>query len=277
MGESMNAADLFAELGITQCPMTRYRRPGMPWTHCGAVVDRLISENGAPHARQVLMLFVQTKSNAGMMVRPMIQAVSDILLHHRRWRDAGSALLDSFDKISLSKIWETAKATRIKARREIICALLFVELERLLGPAVPPKPRPVKREPRLTLQERELPAVRRNIQLGCELLVRRAAINSNVDVGEMYREVGIDDTKLATECVRVARVYAERPDVTERVRWNVLVALCSPSLSEDQRQDFERRIIAGQKVQAKQIKLARGRLRNGRPKRGADQPARMAA
>jgi hypothetical protein len=222
------------------------------------------------------MLFVETKGNAGMMVRQMIEAVSDILLHHRRWRDAGSALFDSFDQISLSKIWETAKATRIKARREIISALLFVELERLLGPPVPPKPRPVKREPKLTLLERELPTVRANIKLGCELLIRRAAINSNVYVGEMYREVGIDDFKLATQCMRVAKVYAERADVTERVRWNVLVVLSSPSLSEDQRQDFERRIIAGQKVQAKQIKLARGRLKNGRPKRVVE-PERMAA
>src|ERR1700722_14582677 len=160
MGESMSAAELFAELGIRYCAIARYRRPGLPWTHCDHVVDKLITEHGAPHARQVLMLFVETKGNAGMMVRQMIEAVSDILLHHKRWRDAGSALFESFDQISLSKIWETATATRIKARREILSALLFVELEKILGPSRPAKP------PARTQAE----VVSRNLSLGMALL-----------------------------------------------------------------------------------------------------------
>jgi hypothetical protein len=75
-----------------------------------------------------------------MIVWPMVLAISDLLLSHRRWRDAGLAWLESFDNISLREIWRTAKAPRISAGREVIAALLFVELERRLGPPIPPKP-----------------------------------------------------------------------------------------------------------------------------------------
>ena len=101
MGVTMGAAlDLFAELGITYRDTALRCRPGEPETHCRAVIDRLIGDHGVPHARQVLMTFTETTGNAEMMRGPLILAVSDILLHHRRWRDAGEALLSSVDKTS---------------------------------------------------------------------------------------------------------------------------------------------------------------------------------
>jgi hypothetical protein len=261
----MNAADLFAELGITQCPMTRYRRPGMPWTHCGAVVDKMIREHGAPHARQVLMLFVETKGNAGMMVRPMIEAVSDILLLHQRWRDAGSALLHIFDQISMSTIWEKAKATRIKARREIISALLFVELEKILGPS-----RPAKRPARTKAE-----VVTHYLALGVALLKSKQEEpeRSTVLVHELHKV----DPKGATaqRAMAVARLYADNWEITDKVSWESLVELSrSPP---DLRRKFETAILGGQKVFGQQIRTARqARARRTGDPRDSASPMREA-
>jgi hypothetical protein len=130
--------DLFEEIGIKAVKPTKQRRKGAAETHCGRIVARLIDDLGVEHTRLVLLTIVETKGNAGQLTRPVILAVSDIILSHRRWTDSGF-WLQAFDQISLADVWERAKATKISAR-EAIATLLFVELERLLGPSVPPKP-----------------------------------------------------------------------------------------------------------------------------------------
>src|ERR1700743_1485778 len=129
MGVTMQAAqNLFDELGITYRGPSDRCIPGQPETHCGPIVDRLIAEHGMPHARLVLRTFVESDGNADMMLRPIILAVSDLLLAHRHFREAGLAWLETFDKICLRDVWRTAKATRVKARREVVTALLFIEI-----------------------------------------------------------------------------------------------------------------------------------------------------
>ncbi len=47
----------------------------------------------------------------------------------------------------------------------------------------------------------------------------------------------------------------QRPDITGKVRnWRVLVALASTLLPEPRRQEFERRILAGETVKANEVK-----------------------
>jgi hypothetical protein len=78
--------------------------------------------------------------------------------------------------------------------------------------------------------------------------------------------------------MRVARHYAERPEIWRSVSWRTLVELSSPQMSQSVRQAFESKILAGQSISAPEIRQARGPLKGGSPKRPADQPAlRMSA
>ena len=72
-------------------------------------------------------------------------------------------------------------------------------------------------------------------------------------------------------------MYADCPDIFRRAGWRALVELSSPSLSTSARQRFEAAIRAGKDIKGPQIARARGRLRNGRPKRVAAHPERIAA
>jgi hypothetical protein len=254
---------LFDELGITYRGPADYCRPGQAETHCGPIIERMITDHGVPHARQVLQTFVETKGNADMMVRPIVLAVSDILLAHRRWREAGLAWLEAFDNIRLRDVWKTAKATRMKAKREVMTALLFVEIERHLGPAVPPKPQRTKREAPPTALQRRLPIVRANIKLGADLLMQGTTVTGSKGKKAIRQQLGIDCPKHAAECEAVAMVYAEREDILARAPWPVLVALSRAPA--DVRQDFEQRLLAGERVTAKHIRAARSFLSLGGP------------
>jgi hypothetical protein len=71
---------------------------------------------------------------------------------------------------------------------------------------------------------------------------------------------------------RVAKPYAERPEIYRRLSWEGLIQLSRPS---SLRQDLQRRILAGERISGPDIIRARGTLKA--PKR-TDQPAlRMAA
>ena len=87
------------------------------------------------------------------------------------------------------------------------------------------------------------------------------------------------DPKMCAQAMAVSRAYAQRPEVYTRLSWNALVALSSPTLPDALRARLEARILAGERIGAPEIWRVRGRLKNGRPRRPANQlPAdRMAA
>ena len=62
-----------------------------------------------------------------------------------------------------------------------------------------------------------------------------------------------------------------------RVNLIAMRPLLSPTRPSSLRQDLERRILAGERISGPNIIRARGTLKPGRPRRPADQPARMAA
>ncbi|GLR87756.1 hypothetical protein [Bradyrhizobium iriomotense] len=55
----------------------------------------------------------------------------------------------------------------------------------------------------------------------------------------------------------MAHVYGGRWEVTSRLSWNALVELSSRSVPEPVRREFERKIIAGRRVGAPEIRRAR--------------------
>jgi hypothetical protein len=280
MGVTMSAAlDLFAELAITYRGATAHCRPGEPETNCRALIDRLISQHGMPHGRQVLLTFTETTGNADMMRGPLIMAVSDLLLHHRRWRDAGEAWLSSFDEIKLRDTWKTTKATRIKAKREVSAALLFVELERLLGPPILSKPPRVKREPKPPTSAVRIPIIERRIATGLQLLELKAKTHGHNELFSSLRRNAFPDLepKLAMQAAAVAKRYGSRPEIFRRVGWRPLVQLSSPSLSTSARMRFEARILAGEDIRGVAVKRACGRLPSARPGRRQRSDSQLAA
>src|SRR5664280_645725 len=81
-----------------------------------------------------------------------------------------------------------------------------------------------------------------------------------------------------SQAMRVARLYAGRPEVWRAASWRTLIELASPKISESVRQAFEAKLLAGETVSAPEIRRARGPLKPGSPRRSAEQPAaRMAA
>jgi hypothetical protein len=69
--------------------------------------------------------------------------------------------------------------------------------------------------------------------------------------------------------MKVARAYGTRPEIYQRMSWEGLLQLSSPTMPPAVRQDLEARILAGEAVSGPQIRRARGGpvTRTGRPKR----------
>jgi hypothetical protein len=57
--------------------------------------------------------------------------------------------------------------------------------------------------------------------------------------------------------MRVARRYGDRPEIFSKVGWRVLEQLSSTATTEAQRQEFETRISAGERVNGAQVISAR--------------------
>lgn len=75
-------------------PANGQRRRGAAETCCKAIVDKVIRDRGIPHAVQVLRTIIESEGNADQLTRPMILAVSDVILAHPRWAESGLALLE---------------------------------------------------------------------------------------------------------------------------------------------------------------------------------------
>jgi hypothetical protein len=151
--------------------------------------------------------------------------------------------------------------------------LLCAELERLLGPSKLPKPAKmprVKREPKPPASLTRVPGVEKNIALGLELLELRSEIKSNYAFGRAVRRQFDIDGQHACEVMKVARVYGARPEIFTRLSWNALLHLASPALPAPAREALERRIVAGERIGALEIRAARGALKISR----SPQPAK---
>jgi hypothetical protein len=274
------ALQLFADLGITYSPPDRQTRRRPMATNCLGVVERMIRKFGLPHATITLRTIVESKGNECALIADIVDAVSDLILANPRWPARGLEFIEAFDAIDLLAIRKAAKATGVQPLRAGIMALVGIQVTQALGPSRPPKPRPVKvkREPKPPRSLTRIPETERGIALGVELLELRATISSNTKFGQVVRSRFDVDQKRASQVMRVARLYATRPEIYRAVGWQTLIELSSPAMSPTARQAFEAKVIAGQKLTARQVRRSRGPLKSGNPqRRPADQPARRMA
>jgi len=275
-----DALKLFEQLEIKYIPCSEIRCRGPMSTCCGKFVQRLIKKHGLPHATIVLRTIVESEGNQAELIADTIGAVSDLVRTHARWVNLGLAFIEAFDKISLAEVRKTAKATGVQPLRDAIMTLLCVELEKILGPSKLPKaPKPVrtKREPKPPRSLTRIPEIEKNIALGVGLLALRAATPGNSQFGRLARaRFGVDQIQ-TSRAMRVARLYADRPEIYRAASWVTLVELSSPKMSSSVRQAIEAKIVTGESVTAPQIRKARGPLKGGSLKRKPDQQAQMAA
>ncbi len=245
------ALKLFDDLDVRFVP-TKHRCGPME-THAVNIVDRTIRQHGLPHATLTLRTIVESDGNQDALVADIIEAVSDIIRFHPRWSNLGLELLGAFDKIDLIELRRKVKAAKVQPLRVGISTLICVELEKILGPAVLPKPVRAKAQPKPPASLTRVPGVERNVALGLELLKLRSAIKSNREYGRQVRIQFDAESKLAVDALKVARVYGARPGIYTRLSWNALVTLASPALPAAAREALEARICAGERIGAPEI------------------------
>ena len=124
-----DVASICAEFGIAVVAPAQRRTGGKALETCAsATLQRLLSDWGESHLREVLLSIVESAGNERALTAPVIQAVSDILLAHPAW--FGSDWLGSLDTIDLYALHESAKANRKAVQpRAAIAAILFERLK----------------------------------------------------------------------------------------------------------------------------------------------------
>ena len=129
LGAAMSdVASICAEFGIVVVAPAQRRPGGKALETCAAAtLQRLLSDWGESHLREVLLSIVESAGNERALTAPVIQAVSDILLAHPAW--FGSDWLNALDAIDLSALYESVKANRKAVQpRAAIAAVLFERL-----------------------------------------------------------------------------------------------------------------------------------------------------
>jgi hypothetical protein len=79
-------SSICAEFGIAVVPPCRRRKGGAALEPCAAsTLQRLSSDRGESHLREVLLSIAESAGNDRSLTAPVIWAVSDLLLAHPNW------------------------------------------------------------------------------------------------------------------------------------------------------------------------------------------------
>jgi hypothetical protein len=97
-------------------------------------------------------------------------------------------------------------------------------------------------------------AIEKRIAFGQELVKLKAGSRRNDDYGQLRLEHFPDhELQLSTEAAGVASMCGGRLEIYRRLSWPALIMRSSPSLPVRRREQFERRILAGEDVNGPNI------------------------
>ena len=250
-------AAICADVGVEILPTTAKVVPGT--TTAVASLQRILDHHGEGHLIQVLRTFVETENlNRARLDAFAVFAVSEIMLARPEWANSGLRWYEVFDTIDLGALQRKAKMARdVAPQRHVLAALLFAELHREFVPPAPPK-RDRRAETAAARAARDaalLAQIERRLERGRKLAELRDNTPRNIAFGHVVRhEFDLHHPNVVAEMIRVWKRYGDRPDIFSRVRsWRVLADLARTLLPERTRQDFEAKILAGEKVLAKTI------------------------
>lgn len=103
-------------------------RPFTPMqTAAGATLERILSDHGEAHLRDVLTVLTESENTKHMLIAPVIKAISKIMAEHPSWYASdASKFLEVMDRADLAGLYERAKANkRVVAAHDTIAALLL--------------------------------------------------------------------------------------------------------------------------------------------------------
>ena len=161
--------------------------------------------------------------------------------------------LAAFDQVRLVEIRRAGEVRRRAAAAGRDWRLLLaLELEKILGPSKTARAAYFFFFFFFKLSVTQIPEIERAIALGVELLQLRSTMCSNTQFGHVVKSRFGVEQKHASEIMRVARLYASRPEIHRTVSWRTLVKLSSP-MSAAARQHLEARILAGDQIGAPDV------------------------
>jgi hypothetical protein len=118
---------LCAELGLEILPTNKNPGPGQ--TTAGSTLHAIYRSHGEGHLVMLLRTLMETDGNSAHINEFTLYAISDIMLAHPEWPEAGLKWLEVFDMVDLGDIRAQAKRNRAAVpQRHGIAAALRREL-----------------------------------------------------------------------------------------------------------------------------------------------------
>jgi hypothetical protein len=251
---SVRLACICADIGVEILPTTATVRAGQ--TTAGSTLQSILDDHGEGHVIQLLRTFTETENRRVRIDAFSLYAVSDIMIAYPAWADSGLRWFEVFDGINLADIQRQAKANRATVpQRYGVATLLHRELSAAFAEkkdVAPPKQSAIQR--RLEPAAAKAKMVDRKIELGRQLAQLRDTMPNNRRFGAaVHQQFDIHDANEASKMARIARLYGERPEIFRAVGWQALVQLASTKTSDELCQQFEARILAGERVTGAEI------------------------
>jgi hypothetical protein len=113
-----NLADILTEFKIDVLDTRHQHKRGPGQTCAAGTLEEILRDYGEVHLRNVLQTIMETENNGMALVRPVMLAVSDIIIKKDWFELDPSKWFEVFDKIDLSEMHRIAKADKevMKAR-----------------------------------------------------------------------------------------------------------------------------------------------------------------
>jgi hypothetical protein len=252
-------AAICADVGVEILPTTATVRAGQ--TTARSTLQRILRVHGEGHVIQLLRTFTETENHRARIDAFALYAVSDIMVAYPSWADSGLRWFEVFDKADIAAAQRQARLNRdVVPQRYGVAAALFPALHSEFEPPAPVKPnrRALAAAARAAQDAARLANIERRLELGRQLAALRDVTPSNQIFGRTVRQrYDLHDAMEVAEMMRVARRYGDRPEIFSKVGWRVLTELASSATSDEERQMFEARILAGERVNGAEIIRAR--------------------
>jgi hypothetical protein len=243
--------------------------------------SRMFGMDGRGRIILTCRCILESRGNEGAFAEPFVSAVDDIC-GKKEFVDCGLGLIEAFDQIPLLKIVETMRGLDLFKESSIRLYLPMIiknKVGKILFPSQPEPPKPPSKLERIAADKHATAAAKRKIvekkiEVGRKLAALREVTPNNKRFGRAVRDkFDLHNSLEVAEMMRVARRYAHRPEIYRATGWRVLEQLASTKTSDEMRDQFEARILAGERVNGSEIIRARPSVnwvaRNGPADRNA--------
>lgn len=126
-------ASICQDFGITVVHPAQHRPFTPMQTAAGQTLERILSDQGEDHLRDVLTVLTESENCKHMLIAPVIKAVSRIMTQHPAWYGSNaSAFLEVMDRADLAGMYQTSRANKgVVEAHKTIAALLLDDLRKV--------------------------------------------------------------------------------------------------------------------------------------------------